>query len=292
MPRLAAGTVAVDVHVHPQTEEFLAAMGARRKQMGAHFGKERVAVSFDELADRYRQRHMMAVVLNSDDETQTGVQAAPNSLIGKAVSDHPDVYLGFCGIDPWKGPAALEEIRRCHGEYGVVGVGELNPTRQKFLPNDPQHFPIWELCAELGLVVMFHCGFAGAGAGKPGGMGFRLDPCRPVPYLDDVAAEFPELSIIAAHPGWPWHLENLAAAWHKRNYYLDLSGWAPKYFPPEVVHYVNSVIPRKALFGTDWPVVEVDRWLSEFDALGIKEQSRRRILLENACELFGLEADE
>ena len=289
MATVGADIVAIDAHTHPQTEEFLAAMGARLAQMGRHFGKPRTPISFAEQADAYRSRQMMAVIVNSDDETRSGVPGAPNALIGQAMRDHPDVFLGFIGIDPWKGEAALEEVRRCHGEYGVLGVGELNPARQHFAPNDPQFAPLWELCSELGLVVMFHAGFPGAGAGTPGGMGVRLELARPVPYLDDLAARHPELRIIGAHPAWPWHLENLATAWHKGNYYLDLSGWAPRYFPEEVVRYANSVIPHKVLFGTDWPVLDVDRWMAEFDALGFKKESRRKILLDNAVDLFGLE---
>ncbi|GII90512.1 amidohydrolase family protein [Sinosporangium siamense] len=280
--------VAIDVHTHPQTEEFLAAMGRRRGQMGSHFGKERTPVSFAAQADVYRERRMMAVIVNSDDETQSGVIGAPNDLLGRAQAEHPDVFLAFAGIDPWKGKAAIEEIRRCHAEYGIKGVGELNPGRQRFFPNDRHFYPIWEACAELGLVVMFHGGFLGAGAGTPGGMGYKLEYTRPIPYLDDVAADFPELKIISAHPGWPFHLDNLAACWHKSNFYIDLSGWAPKYWPPDVVHYANSIITKRVLFGTDWPVLEVDRWVKEFDDLGFKETSRRRIMLDNAKELFGL----
>jgi hypothetical protein len=279
---------AIDVHVHPQTPEFLAAMGARRTQMGEHFGKQRQPVSFGELADRYRERSMMAVLVNSDDETQSGVAGAPNRLLGDAVAEHPDVFVAMCGVDPWKGRAALEEVRRCHGEYGVLGVGELNPSRQRFRPDDARFYPLWELCAGLGLVVMFHCGFPGAGAGTPGGMGYELDYARPVPYLDAVAARYPELRIIAAHPGWPWHLENLAACWHKSNYYIDLSGWAPRYLPPEVVRYADSLISDRVLFGSDWPVLEPDRWLREFAELPVRAESREKILLRNAIKLFGL----
>jgi len=291
MRSIPANITAIDVHTHPQTEEFLAAMGARRTQMGSHFGKERVAVSFDEMAAKYRARNMMAVIVNSDDETQSGRPGAPNHLLGDAMTAHPDVFLAFCGIDPWKGRAALEEVRRCHGEFGALGVGELNPARQRFHPNDRRFYPLWELCAELGLVVMFHSGFPGAGAGTPGGMGYKIDYARPVPYLDDVAADFPELSIIAAHPGWPWHLENLAACWHKKNYYIDLSGWSPKYLPAEVVHYADSIITSRVLFGSDWPVLDPDRWVTEFDALGLKPASVDRIMLRNALELFGLQQD-
>lgn len=287
--RIPSSVVAIDAHTHPQTPEFLAAMGARAQQMGEHFKRKREPVSFAEMADRYRARNMMAVIVNSDDETQSGVPGAPNSLLGQAMRDHPDVFLAFCGVDPWKGKAAVEEVKRAHGEWGVLGLGELNPARQRFLPNDRRFFPLWETCAELGLTVMFHCGFPGAGAGTRGGMGYQLEYARPIPYLDDVAAAFPELNIIAAHPGWPWHLENLAACWHKRNYYIDLSGWSPKYLPAEVVRYADSLISGRVLFGTDWPVLDVERWMTEFDELGLKPESRRRILLDNACELFGLE---
>lgn len=277
---------AIDIHTHPQTEEFLAAMGARRRQMGEHFRQERQPVSFAEQADMYRERRMMAVLCNSDDETVSGVPGAPNDLIGQAVADHPDVFIGFAGIDPHKGEHAIGEIRRCHAEFGIKGVGELNPARQKFYPNDPQFYPIWEACQELGLVVMFHMGFAGAGAGRPGGMGYKLEPVRAIPFLDDVAADFPELNLIHAHPGWPFHHEALAACWHKSNFFIDLSGFAPRYFPDEVVHYANSLIQDRVLFGTDWPVIGIDRWLSEFDELPIKDSVRPKILRDNARRLL------
>lgn len=279
-------TVAIDIHTHPQTEEFIAAMGSRHMEMSKHFGKQRPVVSFTQQADLYRDRNMMAVILNSDSETTSGVKGAPNHLLGQAQMDHPDVFIAFAGIDPWKGEAAIDEIRRMHAEYGIRGVGELNPARQKFHPNDRKFFPIWETCAELGIVVMFHSGFPGAGAGTPGGGGYSLDFAKPIPYIDDVAAYFPELKIISAHPAWPWHLENLAMVWHKSNVYLDLSGWAPKYLPSEVVRYADSLITDRVLFGTDWPVMDVERWQAEFDDLGFKEESRKKIMLNNAKALF------
>lgn len=272
---------AIDVHTHPQTEEFLAAMGRRRGQMGSHFGKERTPISFAAQADMYRERDMMAVIVNS-----AGAPAL-NDALGKAASSHPDVFIPFCGIDPLK-EGAIEEIRRCHGEYNIKGVGELNPGRQHFHPNSPEFYPIWEVCQELGLAVMFHGGFLGAGAGTPGGMGYKLEYAKPIPYLDDVAADFPAMNVIAAHPAWPWHLDNLAACWHKSNYYIDLSGWAPRYWPAEVVHYANSIITKRVLFGTDWPVLDADRWMKEFTEMDFKETSRQRILLDNARELFGI----
>ena len=280
--------VAIDVHTHPQTAEFIAAMGQRHAQMSKHFGRERPVVSFAEQADAYRERKMMAVIVNSDSETTSGIKGAPNDLLGQAQADHPDVFLAFAGIDPWKGVAAIEEIKRMHGEYGIRGVGELNPSRQKFLPNDRRFYPLWQTCSDLGLVVMFHSGFPGAGAGTAGGGGYRLENARPVPYIDDVAADFPDLKIISAHPAWPWHLENLAMVWHKANVYLDLSGWAPKYLPTEVVKYADSLITDRVLFGSDWPVMTVERWMDEFNQLPLKASTRQKILLDNARALFGI----
>src|SRR5690606_3074572 len=119
--------------------------------------------------------------------------------------------------------------------------------------------------------------------------GIKLRYGRPVPHLDDVAADFPNLQIIAAHFGWPWHLELMAIARHKGNVWVDLSGWSPRYFPEEVIRYCNSVIPDKFLFGSDFPLLTPDRWMEEFDALGIKDEVRRMVLVDNASRLLGLE---
>jgi hypothetical protein len=103
-----------------------------------------------------------------------------------------------------------------------------------------------------------------------------------------VAADFPTLTIIGAHPGWPWHDELLAVARHKGNVYIDLSGWAPKYFPASVVQYANTLLQDRVLFGTDFPMLTPDRWLKEFEELPFKPEVRPKILLENARRLLKL----
>ena len=107
-------------------------------------------------------------------------------------------------------------------------------------------------------------------------------------FLDDVAADFPDLKIISAHPSLPWTSESLAIARHKPNFYIDLSGWAPKYFPEEVIHQVNSMIPDKALFGSDAPSLPLERWLSDFEQLPFKPEVKQKIMLDNAVKLLGL----
>jgi len=280
---------AIDFHVHIHDKLAIKAMGPRASQMARYFGKDLIAVSTDELAERYRSQEMMAVLLNTTDVTASGTEPVPNDHIAAAVRRNPDVFVGFGAVDPWQGRLAIDEAKRCAEELGLRGIGELNPGRQGFFPNEPRFYPLWEECSKQGLIVLLHGGMMGGGAGTPGGMGFKLKYTEPIPYQDDVAADFPDLKIVAAHPSWPWPEQSLAIARHKSNYYLDLSGWAPRYFPEELVRYADTVLSKKVLFGSDWPVIDTERWLKEFEELPIRESSRQRILLDNAADLLGLE---
>jgi predicted TIM-barrel fold metal-dependent hydrolase len=109
-------------------------------------------------------------------------------------------------------------------------------------------------------------------------------------YVDDVAVDFPDMPIILAHPSFPWQDEALSVATHKPNVYIDLSGWSPKYFPPQLVHYANTLLKHKVLFGSDYPLITPDRWLADFEKIDIKPEVRPLILKENAIKLLGLNA--
>ena len=111
----------------------------------------------------------------------------------------------------------------------------------------------------------------------------------PVVEIDDVAADFPELTIVLAHPSVPWQDEAISIATHKANVYIDLSGWSPKYFPPQLVRAANSLLKRKVLFGSDYPVITPDRWLDDFARLDLKDEVRPLILKENAIRMLGLQ---
>ena len=282
---------AIDVHVHIHDARARALQGPeaqrRFEEKARYFKRQATHVSVDEQADQYRERAMMAVLMNSTDESITGLTPVPNDFVAETVQRYPDVFMGMGAIDPWQGELARREIRRIK-ELGLHGIGELNPARQHFYPNDRRFYPLWEEAQAQGLPILFHSGYAAAGSGTPGGGGVKLKYCQPM-LLDDVAADFPDLTIICAHPSWPWTAESLAIARHKPNFYIDLSGWAPKYFPEELITQVNSVIPHKALFGSDAPSLPLDRWLTEFEHLPLKPEVRPKILLENAKRVFGLD---
>ena len=282
---------AIDVHVHIHDARARALQGSEAQRQfeekARYFKREAKHVSVDEQAEQYRARRMMAVLVNSTDETITGVKPVPNDFVAETVERFPDVFMGMGIIDPWQGELARREIRRIK-ELGLHGIGELNPARQHFYPNDTRFYPLWEEAQAQGLPILFHSGYAAAGSGTRGGGGVKLKYCQPM-LLDDVAADFPDLKIICAHPSWPWTAESLAIARHKPNFFIDLSGWSPKYFPQELVTQVNNMIPNKALFGSDAPSLPLERWLADFEQLPIKPEVRSKIMLENARTLFGLD---
>jgi len=144
---------------------------------------------------------------------------------------------------------------------------------------------------ELGVPVQFHMGTTGLGAGLPGGLGIKLDYSRPIPYLDDVAADFPDLTIIACHPAWPFQEEMLAVLLHKGNVYQELSGWMPKYFPESLAREVNGRLQDKCMFGSDYPALSPGRWLEEFEAR-YKPEVVEKVLYKNAQRILKLNLKE
>ncbi len=204
----------------------------------------------------------------------------------EAARANPDVLIPFASVDPHKGKLAVREARELV-EAGVRGF-KFHPNTQAFWPND-RAYPLYEVIAEAGLIALFHSGTTGIGAGMPGGGGVRLKYSNPM-AVDDVAADFPELDIILAHPSFPWQDEALAIAVHKPNVYIDLSGWSPKYFPENLIQYTNTQLRHKMLFGSDFPLITPDRWLADFEKLPIRDEVRPLVLKENAARLLGLSA--
>ena len=276
---------AIDVHIHPPGPHGESLTSSEETQR--YFKAAPPPKSVEEMAEYYEGLDIFGVVFAIDDETVTGRPPIPNEYVADIAKKYPKQFTAFGAIDPWKGKAALREVERCV-DLGMRGL-KFMPISQKFYPNDERFYPLWELAQKLGLVVLIHSGTTGVGAGHPGGGGYKLKYSRPIPYIDDVAADFPEMRIIMAHPAWPWQEEQLAMLVHKPNVYMDLSGWSPKYFQPSLVQYANSLIQDKVLFGSDYPVIMPERWLADFETAGFREQVREKILKGNAAKLLGIE---
>ncbi|NUU20471.1 MAG: amidohydrolase [Streptomycetaceae bacterium] len=267
------GDASLEDHLHDASSAYFKVAGKRKPTL-------------PEIAEYYRERRMAAVVFTVDAEHATGTPPVPNEEVAEAAAEHSDVLIPFASLDPFRGRAAVRQARRLVEEFGVRGF-KFHPNIQGFYPNDRMAYGLYEVIEELGAIALFHTGQTGIGAGVPGGGGIRLKYSNPL-YVDDVAADFPTMPIILAHPSFPWQDEALAVATHKPTVHIDLSGWSPKYFPPQLVQYANTLLKDRVLFGSDFPVISPDRWLADFAGLPIKPEVRELILKENAVRLLGL----
>ncbi|MDG4765828.1 amidohydrolase family protein [Solwaraspora sp. WMMD406] len=279
---------AIDVHVHIEVDDHGHASLPEPLVAAAskYFRTDGPRPAIDAIAGYYRERRMAAVVFTVDARTQLRHPPLSSVEIARAAADHADVLIPFGSVDPRTGDAALEAAARLVDDEGVRGF-KFHPTVQGFDPGDERYAPLWGLIAKAGVPALFHTGQTGIGAGLPGGYGLRLDLSNPM-RLDPIAASFPDLQIIMAHPSVPWQDEALSVATHKPNTWIDLSGWSPKYFPAELVRYANSMLKDRVLFGTDYPLLTPDRWLRDVESTDLKPEVLPGIVKHNAVRLLRL----
>jgi predicted TIM-barrel fold metal-dependent hydrolase len=280
---------AIDVHVHIEVDGHghysldRELMDASAKYFRADHDR---TPTLAQIAALYRSLNMAAVVFTVDASTATGHPPISSAEIADEAASHADVLIPFGSVDPLRGADAVALARSLVADHGVKGF-KFHPSLQGFAPNDPAFYPLWEAIEALGVPALFHSGQTGIGAGMPGGRGIKLRLSDPM-LVDDVAADFPGLTVILAHPSVPWAASSISMATHKSNVFIDLSGWSPKYFPPDLVRAANSYLQDKVLFGTDYPLLTPERWLRDFDTLDVKPEAKAKILKANAVRVLGL----
>lgn len=278
---------AIDVHAHPSTQPMEETLRPFREAMLKYYRVTTPVRTEEEMAEDFRALDIKTILVAIDAETATGAPACTNDYVASLVRRFPDTFIGaFGSVDPWKGKMAVAEAERCINDLGLMGL-KFAPSMQAFYPNDRRFYPLWETISGLGVPIQLHTGTTGLGAGMPGGAGIRLDYCRPIPYIDDLAAHFPQLTIIACHPSWPFQDEMLAVLLHKGNVYNELSGWMPKYFPESLAREINGRLQDKFMFGSDYPALSPDRWLREFEQR-YKPEVVEKVFRDNAIRILDL----
>jgi len=278
--------VAIDVHTHAWKSALQVddAPTASQEAMGRYFRYQPQHQTVPEMAQMYRKLKMAFVVFSVDAPKEP--KKITNEEVAELAHQHADVAIPFASVDPHRGKDGVLLARKLIRDYGVRGF-KFHPSVQEFSPNDRLAYPLYEAIAEAKLPAIFHTGQTGVGAGTRGGGGIRLKYSNPM-LLDDVAVDFPDMPIVLAHPSFPWQEEALSVATHKPQVYIDLSGWSPKYFPPILVQYINTLLKDKVLFGSDYPVLSPERWMADFEKLDIKPEVRPLVMKTNAAKLLKL----
>ena len=204
-----------------------------------------------------------------------------NDEVADFVAAYPDRLVGLASVDLLRPMEAVRELRRAVRVLGLRGL-RLLPWLWGLPPNDRRYYPLYAECVELGIPFCLQVGHTGPLRSS--------EPGRPIPYLDEVALDFPELTIVAGHIGYPWTAEMIALATKYPRVFIDTSAWKPSRFPAELVAYLRGHGRHKVLFGSNYPMVSPAACLAEVDALGLDDEARRLYLRDNAAAIFGLAA--
>ena len=244
----------------------------------------KLTMSIEEFVDQLNIMGVeKAVIFNLDEETPSGIAGLPNDYYAEIVRRFPDKFIGIAGIDPLKKKKAIQEIKRSF-ELGLRGIA-IRPFMFQIRPTDKKMYPIYDKCVELDIPIWFHISINYSTN--------TMEVERPI-YLDIVAQDFPELKIIAGHGGWPWINEMVAVVWRNPNIYIDIASYLPKYIGMKgtgwepLIHYGNSVIQDRILFGSTWLFMgmSIKQLADEVMKLPLKEEVKEKWLYRNAARLF------
>jgi predicted TIM-barrel fold metal-dependent hydrolase len=280
---------AIDVHVHAEVschDPEDPVMATFFDAASTYFKAPRQRPKIPEIIDIYREQQIAFCLFTVDCESAIGAKRVSNYEIAEYAAKNSDICIPFASIDPRKGRLGAIEARDLIENFGVKGF-KFHHIMQDIHPAERIAYPIYEVIAEHKLPAIFHTGHSGMGTGMRGGGGVRLKWGQPM-LVDDVAVDFPDMKIILAHPSWPWVDESLSMALHKDNVFIDLSGWSPRYFQPQIIQYANGQLRHKMLFGSDFPLIRPDKWIDAARQVGFKDDVLPGIMKDNAARLLGL----
>lgn len=277
----------IDLHCYPNTDPWIEAQGPYVEALAKYWNRTWTAKTEGQVMQDFRNAGVEAVLVAFDIETAAGTPPCSNEYVAKMRDNNPGVVLqAWAAVDPLKGQSAVDEARKAISELGMLGF-HFHPIVGHFSVDDRQLYPLWETINGLRVPVMIDVGTTGMGAGTPGGLGAIIRHAHPS-AIDRLAADFPDLSIVAAHPGWPWTEEMIAVVLHKGNVSWELSGWAPKYFPEALRRDIKSRLQDKIMFGSDYPSIPYERLFREWRELGYSDELMEKIFHGNAERILSL----
>lgn len=277
----------IDLHCYPNTQPWIAAQGPYVEALATYWGRAWVPKTEDEVIAELKAAGVEPVLVAFDIETVADTPPCTNEYVAQMRDNHPDIIRqAWAAVDPFKGETAIQQARIAIEDLKMLGF-HFHPIMGHYSVDDERLYPLWETINALNVPVMIDVGTTGMGAGLPGGLGAKIRHAHPA-AIDALAADFPHLTIVAAHPGWPWVEEMTAVALHKGNVYWELSGWAPKYFPDSLKRDIRSRLQDKIMFGSDYPSIPHERLFREWNELGYPESILEKVFHQNAERFLGL----
>ena len=228
----------------------------------------------------------LLIAVRAGEPAWQGSFEIPYQQIAQYCNAYPDRFSGLAGVDPTRGVEQLKELDHAVRELGFVGA-HFYPHWFRMPPDSALCYPIYSRCEELDIPIMMQ-----VGQNLIYQKDVRLPSVAKPILLDQVAIDFPNLVLIGIHIGMPWTDEMIAMAWKHENIYIGIDAYAPKHLPASLKHYMNSYGSHKVMFGTDWPVIDPERAVSEIHKHALRPESLEKVMRGNAVKVFRLEADE
>ena len=277
----------IDLHCYPGTKEWIQCQGPYVAELARYWKRDWSAKSEDDVIRDFTDAGVEAVLVALDLETTIKTPPVTNEYVHAMWKRHPERIIQAWGtFEPAKGAVVFPQIKKAIQQLGLIGF-HFHPIMQHFAVDDRRYYPMFELIDELKAAVMVDVGTTGMGAGMPGGHGALIRHAHPS-SIDQLAADFPNLKIVMAHPGWPWVEETTAVALHKGNVYWEMSGWAPKHFPGNLKVDMRGRLQDKIMFGSDYPSMPYARIPKEWGELGYSDAVMEKIFHKNAERILGL----
>lgn len=271
----------IDFRFRPNTPENLSLADSKMfKGLLTSVGFEKKSKNLEELVAELDEHGIVKAVVEGRDAETTYQWKISNDHVADFVKKYPSKFIGFAGLDPHKGMKAIDELKRAVNELGLRGAS-IDPYLAHIYVNDAKYYPIYAKCCELGIPIVIT---AGPATLVPGAV---VDHCAPR-YIDFVARDFPELTIVVSHGGYPWVNEMIIVAQRNENVYFDISEY--ELFPQSelYVQAANTIIGDKIVFASAHPFVEFTESLKRYEKLSFTGEVREKVMFKNAAHILGL----
>jgi predicted TIM-barrel fold metal-dependent hydrolase len=276
----------IDLHCYPNTQRWIDCQGPYVKALAEYWHRDWKAKTEEEVVREFQSAGIEAVLVALDLRATINTVPCDNDYVAGMRDRHNCIIQAWGAVEPAMGQVAIDEAKHAIRDLNMLGF-HFHPIMQHFSVDDQRYYPLWEEINALKVPVMIDVGMTGMGAGLPGGFGAKTRHAHPS-SIDTLAADFPDLTIIMAHPGYPWIDETTVCALHKGNVFWEMSGWAPKYLPEALKRDIRGRLKHKVMFGSDYPSIPHERLFKEWNELGYSDEVLELFFHKNAERVLGL----
>ncbi|MFT5335240.1 MAG: putative TIM-barrel fold metal-dependent hydrolase [Porticoccaceae bacterium] len=276
----------IDLHCYPNTQKWIDCQGPYVQPLADYWKRDWSAKKEEDVIQDFKDGGVEAVLVALDLSTTVNTPPCDNDYVAAMRDRHDCIIQAWGAVEPAMGQVAIDEAKHAINDLGMLGF-HFHPIMQHFSVDDTRYYPLMEEISAMGVPVMIDVGMTGMGAGTPGGMGAKTRNAHPS-SIDNLAADFPNLTIIMAHPGYPWIDETTTVALHKGNVYWEMSGWGPKYLPDSIKRDMRTRLRDKMMFGSDYPSIPYERLHREWSEMGFSDEVLEGFYSGNAERVLGL----